>query len=134
MATFKPPESWIEHRAEGKDPKGVRFPVVANFWTGGAPEQYEIKSLNPSGAFIVTKERWYPGTVLRMTLEYDPRSAEVSGLGDRAHASVFVYAKVVRCWPLGVDVEFVYQSEEEIRRFEEFLAIGHAPAHEMVAG
>lgn len=133
MTNLKRLENWTEHRAGGTDRKGVGLPVVANFWTGGAPTPCEVRSLTPSGAFIVTNEQWYPGTVLRMTLQYDPRSAEVASLGDRARASVSVNAKVTTLWPLEADVEFVYLNEDELRRFEEFLATAQASAHELVA-
>jgi hypothetical protein len=42
--------------------------LVASFWTGGAPTVNPVRDISSSGLYVVTTERWYPGTVIRMTL------------------------------------------------------------------
>jgi hypothetical protein len=51
--------------------KAARQPVagvVAHFFTGGAPIAHEIRDVSVTGLYVVTAERWYPGTIIRMTL------------------------------------------------------------------
>ena len=51
--------------------KAARQPVaglVAHFFTGGAPVAHEIRDVSATGLYVVTTERWYPGTIIRMTL------------------------------------------------------------------
>ncbi len=39
------------------------------YWTGAKPEQHEVRDISPTGIYIVTEERWYLGTIVKMTLQ-----------------------------------------------------------------
>ncbi len=75
--------------------------LVAHFFTGGAPQAHEIRDISPTGLYVVTRERWYPGTVIRMTL---------SIAGSEEHPlerSITVQAIAVRWGNDGVGLEFI---------------------------
>ena len=90
------------------DPRKTgRMPVsglVAHFFTGGAPEAHEIRDVSATGLYVVTKERWYPGTVIRMTLTWPDTGQAPS---DR---SITVFARAVRWGNDGVGLEFQVDS------------------------
>lgn len=75
--------------------------LVAHFFTGGAPQAHEIRDISPTGLYVVTAERWYPGTVIRMTLCI---------AGSEEHPlqrSITVHTKAVRWGNDGVGLEFI---------------------------
>jgi hypothetical protein len=88
------------------DPRKMsRLPVeglVAHFFTGGAPQPHEIRDMSLTGLYVVTTERWYPGTLIRMTLT---RTDAGQSLSDR---SITVQSKSVRWGNDGVGLEFVF--------------------------
>jgi Flp pilus assembly protein TadG len=75
--------------------------VVAHYWDGGAPAAHTIRDLSASGLFVVTEQRWYPGTMVMMTLQ---RKDSFDGEADR---SITVQSKVVRSGTDGVALIFV---------------------------
>ena len=90
------------------DPREIgRLPVsglVAHFFTGGAPHAHEIRDISTIGLYVVTTERWYPGTIIRMTL-----TALDSGQAP-SRRSITVHARAVRWGNDGVGLEFVVAS------------------------
>jgi len=87
------------------DPRKTnRLPVsglVAHFFTGGAPEPHEVRDVSPTGLYVVTKERWYPGTVIRMTITRPDTGQAPS------ERSITVHARSVRWGNDGVGLEFL---------------------------
>jgi Flp pilus assembly protein TadG len=75
--------------------------VVAHYWDGGAPAAHTIRDLSESGLYVVTEQRWYPGTMVMMTLQ---RKDSFDGEADR---SITVQSKVVRSGTDGVALIFV---------------------------
>jgi len=103
-----PRRGWLERwlRPEPSDPrrKSSRQPVAglsASFWTGGAPQVHEIRDISPTGLYVVTTERWYPGTAVRMTLSKPDTGQHPS------QRSITVNAVCVRWGNDGVGLEFV---------------------------
>lgn len=81
--------------------------LVAFYWSGGAPRPHEIVNISKSGFYLRTKELWLPDTLVRMTLQRNPRpdgQQEVEGSGSE---SIGVLARVVRIDEEGVGHEFV---------------------------
>lgn len=99
--------SWLQRwlHPEPTDPRTVSretaHGLIASFWTVGSPQNYEIRNLSTAGLYAVTDERWYPGTLLRITLTM-PDAMEPQG-----HRSITVPAKAVRWGNDGVGFEFV---------------------------
>lgn len=78
--------------------------LIAYFFTGGTPVAHPVRDMSTTGAYIVTQERWYLGTVVRVTLtdRHNPT----------AERSITVNAKVVRCGADGVGLQFVMEKEK----------------------
>lgn len=95
-------------------------PVVALYSNGGPVAPHSVQSLNRKGALVQTEDRWYPGTVVEMTLRYDDHYAKLSKMGKPAGDSVRVRAKIVGSAQDGVRVEFVFLRRAEKRDFNRF--------------
>jgi hypothetical protein len=74
--------------------------LAAYFFTGGTPVPQEIRDISATGAYIYTRERWYPGTIVRLTLTdvHDPGSERCITLN----------SSVVRNGTDGVALRFVF--------------------------
>jgi PilZ domain len=84
--------------------RAVRLPapgLVAYFFTGGSPRPHPIKDISVTGFYMVTNERWLPGTIIRVTLQM------VNARPDGGRDSVTVHSRVVRWGPDGGGFEFV---------------------------
>ena len=111
--TFKQPRNWLQ-RWWAPDPRKapwVRTPgLAAYYWNGEAPVAHGIRDISSSGLYVVTEERWYPGTLVLMTLQRND-------LGDEmAERSIAVQSRAVRWGPDGVGLQFLLPDEQERRR------------------
>ena len=101
----KQPKSLLQRlfNEEPPDPRNAQreaFPgLVAYFFTGGTPAPHRVRDISGSGLYVYTGERWYLGTIIRITLT-DQRQLE------RPH-SLTVDAKVVRWGNDGVGLHFI---------------------------
>jgi hypothetical protein len=82
-----------------------------------------VRDISPTGVYIVTDERWYPGTVVRVTLtdRHDPT----------ADRTITVNATAVRFGNDGVGLEFVLENDDQRgaginQRLERTLGVTHA--------
>jgi hypothetical protein len=105
----KPAKSWWQ-RLLSPDPPQPRkasreaLPgLTAYFWTGGVPVAHDIQDVSPTGLYVVTEERWYPGTVIRMTLTDSTEST--------SERSITVNAQAVRWGNDGVGLRFVLRDD-----------------------
>lgn len=96
------------------DPRRTnRLPVpglVAHFFTGGAPQAHQVRDVSPTGLYVVTSERWYPGTVIRMTLTKPDLNLSPS------ERSITINARSVRWGNDGVGLEFVVSPPSKVKR------------------
>ena len=81
--------------------------LEAYYWNGANAVPHSVRDISATGAYIVTEERWHPGTVLTVTLqstdEYlDPRPPRL----------ITVQSKVVRWGIDGVGFAFVFPGKE----------------------
>jgi hypothetical protein len=111
----KPAKSWwqrllspAEPPLPRKAPRETLPGLTAYFWTGGAPIAHDIQDVSPTGLYVVTEERWYPGTVIRMTLTdcTEPTSER----------SITVNATSMRWGNDGVGLQFVFQDDKNPHR------------------
>jgi len=52
--------------------RAKRYPtpgLVAYYWTGGTSYSYQVGDMSATGLFLLTKEKWAPGTLIQMTLQ-----------------------------------------------------------------
>jgi uncharacterized membrane protein (UPF0127 family) len=75
--------------------------LVAYYWTGGTPQAHQIGDISSTGFYLLTKERWVPDTMIRMTLQ------RPGPKGDQAEEAISVISRVVRWGENGVGYEFV---------------------------
>ena len=79
--------------------------LIAYFFTGGAPTPHQVRDISTSGLYVQTTERWYRGTVVRITLT-DER-------GSTAERSITLHAKVIRWTEDGVALQFMLHEKNE---------------------
>ncbi len=103
----KKKKGWLQRLLE-PDPveprKNTRESVpglIAYFFTGATPEPHTVRDISSTGLFVVTEERWYPGTLVQMTLKKTDEGAV------RAEYSISLTAKALRWGNDGVGVAFV---------------------------
>jgi uncharacterized protein len=107
------PKSWLKRLLSSHPPDARRAPreslqgLAAYFFTGGESVAHGVRDISISGFYIFTEERWYPGTVIRMTLT-DQRQPT-------AERSITVNASVVRCGNDGAGLQFVFQDGKNQR-------------------
>jgi hypothetical protein len=113
------PKSWLERwwsAASRKVPelrKAPREPLpglAAYYWTGAAPKAHSVRDISSTGLYVVTEERWYPGTLILMTLQ------EEDGGEDSAERSISVHSRTVRWGSDGVGLQFIPQDAPEARK------------------
>jgi hypothetical protein len=108
MTDVRPPRGWLERWWSPDPRKAPREPspgVAAYYWTGGPPEAHHIRDISSTGLYVVTEERWYPGTLVLMTLQGTAFGEEVE------ERTICVHSRAVRWGKDGVGLEFVLQNE-----------------------
>ncbi len=112
----KPPRSWLE-RWWSPDPREAPDPrkaprdknpgLAAYYWTGSAPKAHIIRDISASGIYVVTEERWYPGTLILMTLQ------ETDAGPETVENAISVHSKAIRWGNDGVGLQFIPQDAPE---------------------
>ena len=104
--------TWFE-RWWSPDPRKaprVKEPgLAAYYWNGAAPAAHGVRDISSSGLYVVTEERWYPGTLVLMTLQKTDRGEEYP------ERSIAVQSRAVRWGPDGVGLQFVLADEKDAR-------------------
>jgi uncharacterized membrane protein (UPF0127 family) len=104
--------NWLQ-RWWSPDPRKaprVRTPgLAAYYWNGSAPVAHGIRDISSTGLYVVTEERWYPGTLVLMTLQRSDVDEEV------AERAIAVQSRAVRWGPDGVGLQFVLPDEQDRR-------------------
>jgi hypothetical protein len=124
----KASKSWLQRLLNPDAPeprKALREALpslAAHFFTGGAPKPHPVRDISPTGVFLLTEERWYPGTLVGITLT-DRQ------LPDNERF-ITVAAKAVRWGNDGVGLEFVFPKNHGTakrgttkREMEQFLQL-----------
>ena len=94
--------------------RAKRFPtpgLVAYYWTGGAPYSYHVGDMSATGLFLLTKERWAPGTLIQMTLQRQ------DGRINNSDSSICVLSEVVRWGENGAGFNFVLSDYENVLNY-----------------
>lgn len=81
--------------------------LIAYRWTGGNPQAHHIGDISDTGLYLVTDERWIPGTKILITLQ------RTDSDGDGEEESIAVEAKVVRWGSDGEGLAFVGAHPQE---------------------
>jgi hypothetical protein len=75
--------------------------LVAYYFTGGAPQSFQVGDISSTGLYLLTPERWALGTLIRMTLH------KKAGSGGSPKDSISVLSELVRFDKNGAGFSFV---------------------------
>jgi uncharacterized protein len=111
MSSFEPKtgksnslKTWLQNWLSSDRRRAQRQPLpglVAYYWTGSAPRAYQIADISSSGLYLLTEERWFPGTMVLMTLQRTDSS------GKNLDDFIAVQTRVVRWGSDGLGLAFV---------------------------
>jgi len=93
-----------------KAPRLAAPDLVAYYWDGAKPEAHDIRDISSTGLYVVTEERWYPGTLVLMTL-FRKDASETA-----AERWIAVQSQAIRWGQDGVGLRFVAPSAQEARK------------------
>ncbi len=88
---------------------------VAHYWSGTAARQDDIKDISSTGLYLLTEERWLPGTVISLSLQMKSPLEEIS------ERRITLRAKIVRWGEDGVGFSFVLPDDAEARPWKFLL-------------
>jgi hypothetical protein len=126
MKDVRAPRGWLERwwsPDPRKAPRDYADGLAAYYWTGGPPAAHQIKDISSTGLYVVTEERWYPGTLVLMTLQ-------VTDAGEKlTERTITVHSRAVRWGKDGVGLQFVLEKDSgdpsmgaaDRKAFEKFL-------------
>jgi hypothetical protein len=110
--SVKQPRNWFERWWSPDPRRAPRVPgngLAAYYWNGSAPSGHGVRDISSSGLYVVTEERWYPGTLVLMTLQKTEAGEELS------ERSIAVHSRAVRWGPDGVGLQFVLSDDRDVR-------------------
>jgi hypothetical protein len=110
MRNVRPPKNWLERWWSPDPRRAPREPapgVAAYYWSGGNAEAHSVKDISSTGLYMVTEERWYPGTLILMTLQ------DTDGGTESAERSIQVHSRAVRCGDDGVGLQFILSKSKD---------------------
>ncbi|SRR5579871_4425716 len=97
-------KKWLKDWFSSDRRRSERQPLpslIAYYFTGGAPRAYQITDISSCGFFVLTEERWCPGTMVRMTLQRTDSS------GKNFDDSIAVQSQIVRWVSDGMGLVFI---------------------------
>jgi hypothetical protein len=116
-----PPKTWLERWLSPDPRKAPREQfegLTAFYWTGASPQAHAIRDISATGVYIITEERWYPGTLVLMTLT-------TNGGDEKAdERSIVIQSRAVRWGSDGVGLKFVLPDARAFRHGHNVLTDG----------
>lgn len=113
---------WLE-KGSAENRRAPRLPepsLLVYYWDGSVPEGRKIRDISSSGAYVLTPERWYIGTIVRLVLQ-DHKTAPQPEGGIVSSRSRSIPCRVVRHGTDGIGVEFIFSSPDEKKTLDEFM-------------
>jgi hypothetical protein len=109
VKAVSPPKNWLERWWSPDPRKAPREPapgLAAYYWNGAAPKAHSVRDVSANGLYVVTEERWYPGTLVLLTLQR-------TGAGEKtAERSIAVMSRAVRWGNDGVGLQFILRDKK----------------------
>ena len=99
-------------------PDSVERLLVAYYWDGAIPVPHEVRKVSAHGAYVVTSQKWCPGTIVDLSLEYNTQQA---GTNPAPKLTIGVRSRIASHGPDGMSVEFVCVNRQERRKLVKFL-------------
>jgi hypothetical protein len=100
----RPPKNWLQRwwsPDPRKAPRESSPGLAAYYWNGAPPKAHNIRDISSTGLYLVTEERWYPGTLVLMTLQRTDDGDEST------ERTISVHSRAVRWGADGVGLQFV---------------------------
>jgi hypothetical protein len=122
-----PIRNWFKRLWSSDARKAPRQPaprLAAYYWNGSAPSAHDIRDVSSTGLYLLTEDRWYPGTLILMTLQ------DMDDTENGAKPVISVKVRAVRWGDDGVGLQFVVAEDTrddetacqaDKRRLERFL-------------
>jgi hypothetical protein len=113
VKAVRPPKNWLERwwsPDPRKAPREASPGLAAYYWNGAAPKAYAVRDVSVTGLYLETEERWYPGTLVLMTLRRTNVGEEV------AERAISVMSRAVRWGDDGVGLQFVLPEDQNLRK------------------
>jgi hypothetical protein len=92
--------------------------LAAYYWNGAAPQAHGIRDISSTGLYLVTEERWYPGTLVLMTLQRTDVGEEIE------ERTIAVQSRAMRWGNDGVGLKFVLPDAQDVKRGHNLLTDG----------
>lgn len=92
----------VERRGAGRQ---QMLPLIAHYWDGGVPIAHRVRDISSQGMYLLTRQRWYPGTLVMLSLQRQDLAAS------DPHRAIAVKGKVVRSGQDGVGFSFVMNKD-----------------------
>jgi hypothetical protein len=121
IKAVRPPKNWLERwwsPDPRKAPRESSPGLAAYYWNGSTPKSHVVRDVSSTGLYVVTEERWYPGTLLLMTLQKTDAGEEI------AERTISVMSRAVRWGNDGVGLQFVLPEDKNARKGDEALLDG----------
>jgi len=81
--------------------------LSAYFWNGDQHKPHEVENISSTGMYLKSDERWYPGTVVKMTLQDNGSES------DRSRQTIAVESVTVRTDEGGTGLKFILPDAED---------------------
>jgi hypothetical protein len=109
-------KNWLESFLEPEVERAERRSVdqfAAYRWNGTRLVQEAVRDISQTGVYIVTEDRWQPGTMVTLTLQRE------GPLETNSERRIDVRAKVARCGKDGMGLAFVFGNDDgQTRQWE----------------
>jgi hypothetical protein len=112
IKAVRPPKNWLERwwsPDPRKAPREQTPGLAAYYWNGAAPKAHTVRDISATGLYLETEERWYPGTLVLMTLQKTDDGEKI------AERSITVMSRAVRWGNDGVGLQFVLPDAKNSR-------------------
>lgn len=105
-------KNWLKSLLSSEARKSPRHSIphlVSYYWDGesATPTAHRVRNISANGLYLLTERRWYPETLITITLQITASSVAESG------KAISVLTRVVRSGPDGVGFKFIFQSEAQ---------------------
>jgi len=81
--------------------------LSAYFWNGDRHRPHEVENISSTGMYLRSEERWYPGTVVKMTLQDNGSES------DRSRTTIAIESVAVRADDGGTGLKFILPDTED---------------------
>ncbi len=84
--------------------------LAAYYWNGAHAQPHSVRDISSAGTYLVTEDRWHPGTLLMVTLQKSVTAADT-----RPSRSIRVQSRVIHSGTDGVGFAFVFPGTADPR-------------------